>query len=124
MPLVLAAQAFVCCEEASGGPVGFKFDTVLIPLAVAIILREALLRGFCQRIISHWLHPLAGLLIVSCAWALIAVFTGPAPGGVLALASALGQSLVVGYLYHCSKNLFAPCLLAALLELAPLIIKF
>ena len=122
------AAVSVCILIALGSafslPVGFKFDSVLIPLAAAIILREALLRGFCQRIISHWLHPLAGLLIVSCAWALIAVFTGPAPVGALALASALCQSLVVGYLYYCSKNLFAPCLLAALLELAPMVLQF
>lgn len=121
----VSVSILIALGSAFSLPVGLKFNFwVLFPLGLAIILREALLRGFCQRIISHWLNPLAGLLIVSGAWALIAVFTGPAPVGVLTLASALGKSLVVGYLYHCSKNLFAPCLLAALLELAPMVLQF
>jgi membrane protease YdiL (CAAX protease family) len=97
---------------------------MLLPMGLAILLREALIRGFCQRVISHWLHPLAGLFIVSGAWAVIAVLTGPGTIGILPLVSALGMSLVVGYLYYCSKNLIAACVLAALLELAPMIIKF
>jgi len=124
----LVAAVSVCILIALGSafslPKGLNYNSIIIPLGLAAALREALLRGFCQRIISHWLHPWAGLAIVSCAWALIVVFTGPGPATVLALASALGKSLVIGYLYQCSKNLFAPCLLGALLELAPLVLLF
>ena len=124
----LITAVSVCILIALGSafslPVGIKINSMLISLGLAAVLREALLRGFCQRIISHWLHPWAGLLIVSCAWALIVVFTGPGPASVLVLASALGKSLVTGYLYQCSKNLFAACLLGALLELAPLALLF
>lgn len=124
----LIAAVSVCIFIALGSafslPVGLNLDFSLLPIGLAVLLRVSLVRGFCQRIISHWLHPLAGLFIVSGAWAVITVFTGPGAIGILPLVSALGMSLVVGYLYYCSKNLIATCLLAVLLELAPIIIKF
>jgi len=124
----LIAAISVCILIALGSafslPVGLKLNYMLLPLGLAILLREALIRGFCQRVIAHWLHPLAGLFIVSGVWAVIAVITGPGAIGILPLVSAFGMSLVVGYLYYCSKNLIAACVLAALLELAPMIIRF
>lgn len=115
---------FIALGSAFSLPVGLRFEYILLPLGLAVLLREALVRGFCQRVLSHWLHPLAGLFIASGAWALIAVLAGPGAIGLLPLVSAFCTSLVVGYLYYCSKNLIATCLLATLLELAPMIIKF
>lgn len=105
-------------------PTDWYFDlSVLLPLALTIFLREALLRGFCQRIFAHWLHPLVGLLFVSCVWALIESSTGSAVFGLLPLASALGRSMVTGYLFYRSKNIFATCLLGTLVTLAPMILQ-
>lgn len=115
--------AFISLGSTFSLLTGLKLNAALLPLGATIIFREALLRGFCQRIISHWLHPVAGLLIVSTLWTLVSVFTGPLPVGALTLASTLGRSLVVGYLFFCSKNLYATCLLGALLELAPFAIR-
>jgi len=108
-------------------PTGVNWNTSLIAsLALATILREALLRGFCQRIISHWLHPLAGIMIVSSAWAVIVVLTGDMNGAglLLPIVSTLGRSLLIGYLYYRTNNLLATGVLSALLEIAPMILSY
>lgn len=121
----LAVCALITLGSTFSLPVGLVFDfSVFLPLGLSLVFREAVLRGFCQRVTSHWLHPLAGFFLISFAWALIAVYTGPGPAELLTLVSALGKSLLIGYIYHCTNNLFAPCLLAVLLEGAPLFLVF
>lgn len=121
----LSITAFLALGSTFAIPVGVKLQSSYLILALAILLREGLLRGFCQRVLSHWLHPLAGVLIISFAWAAITAFSAGTGGGlVLPLISALGRSLLVGYLYLRTNNLWATGLLAALLELAPLILVY
>lgn len=120
----VSVSVFIALGSTFSLPTGINWNTSLaLSLTLAVIFREALLRGFCQRILSHWLHPLAGLSIVSLAWAIIVVATGSG-GIVLPFISALGRSFLVGYLYHRTNNLYATGLLAALLELAPQILAF
>lgn len=121
----LGACALITLGSALALPTGINFaGHGLLPLALAILLREALIRGFFQRVVSHWLHPLPGILITSLVWALIAAFAQPGLKGSLFFPAALGKSLVVGYMYYRSGNLFTTCFLGVMLELAPLIIQF
>lgn len=121
----LSITAFFALGSTFALPAGIHWHSSYLVLALAILFREGLLRGFCQRVLSHWLHPLAGVLIVSCAWAAITVFSAYTGGGlILPVLSALGSSLLVGFLYLRTNNLLAAGLLAALLELAPLILAF
>ena len=123
----VAVSVFLTLGSTFRLPTGFDWNLYLIlSLVLAIVLREALLRGFCQRVFSHWLHPMAGLLIVSVVWALIVVSPELMNGSllVISLVSALGRSLLIGYIYFRTNNIFAPGLLAALLELAPIILVF
>lgn len=124
MITAVSVSVFIALGSTFSLPTGINWNTSLaLSLTLAVMFREALLRGFCQRILSHWLHPLAGLSIVSLAWAIIVVATGSS-GIVLPFISALGRSLLVGYLYHRTNNLYATGLLATLLELAPQILAF
>lgn len=121
----LGACTLITLGSALALPTAVSFSGYeLIPLALTILLREALVRGFFQRVISHWLHPLLGLLIASLVWAVIAAFVQPGFKGALFFPAALGKSLVVGYMFYRSGNLFTTCLLGAMLELVPLIIQF
>jgi membrane protease YdiL (CAAX protease family) len=121
----LSVSVFIALGSTFTFPAGIDWNTSLVlGLGTAAVLREALLRGFCQRILSHWLHPLAGIATVSCAWALIVVITRGSGVAALPLLSALGPSLLIGYLYYRTDNLWATGLLAALLELAPMILKY
>lgn len=120
----VGACALIALGSALTIPVGFQFSSAHLFLALAIFLREAFLRGFFQRIVSHWLHPLAGLFLTAVLWALIATYTQAEASGPLFLASAFCKSLAVGYLFFRSKNLFAACLFGTLLELTPQIIQF
>ncbi|MTI95533.1 MAG: CPBP family intramembrane metalloprotease [Firmicutes bacterium] len=128
--VILAAvvTAFVTLGTTTRIPVGIDWHAGLFfSSLVAIVFREAFLRGFCQRVLSHWLTPWAGLLITSVIWALI---TASVDIGVmnhqvvLLLLSRGGQSLLVGYSYHRTGNIFAPGILATLLELAPQMLVF
>lgn len=121
----LSVAVLIALGSTFALPVSIEWHSSYIFLALGILFREALLRGFCQRVLSHWLHPLVGLVIVSCAWATIILSSGGMPGGLmLPFISALGPSLMVGFLYHRTNNLWATGLLAALLELAPLALVY
>lgn len=122
----ISVSIFVSLGATFTLPEGIHWSHSYLLLAAAVMLREGLLRGFCQRIISHWLHPMAGVILVSCSWALILVITGGVTGSGMALhfISALGRSLLIGFLYYRSNNLWATGLLAALLELAPLALVY
>jgi|GEM_PF-1288931 len=121
----LFVSIFIALGATFTLPTGITGDTSLaLSLGLMVLLREALLRGFCQRILSHWLHPLLGLLLVSSLWAAIVVFTGPTSGALLPWLSALGKSLLIGYLYYRSNNLLATGLLAALLEIAAVLLIY
>lgn len=117
----VSAFALLVLGSTFSWPAGFDWNMSYFILILAVLFREFLLRGFCQRIISHWVHPLAGLALVSCAWAVISVSAaGFGPGWGLALISALGRSVLVGFLYYSSDNFWAASLLAALMEVGPL----
>lgn len=123
----VSVSIFVALGATFSLPSGVDWNLpLLVSLGAAAIFREALLRGFCQRIITHWLNPAAGVLLVSGLWAIIMVVTGLSTGSgiVLSLVSALGRSLLIGYLYHRSNNLFAAGLLGALFDLVPRVLLF
>ena len=121
----LSVAAFIALGSAFALPVGIEWHPSYALIALAILFREGLLRGFCQRVLSHWLHPMVGLVIVSCAWAVFTAFTGGlARELALPLISALNHSLIINFLYHRTNNLWATGLLAALLELAPTVLVY
>lgn len=121
----LAVGIFITLGSTFTLPRSLAWSTTLVPLFGAIVFREALLRGFCQRILSHWLHPLAGVIIISALWALILMGSGLVSGlGMLPFVSALGRSLLIGYIYYRTNNIFAPGLLAGILGIAPLVLGF
>lgn len=120
----ISVSVFISLGATFALPAGIDWNTSLvISIILVVMFREALLRGFCQRILSHWLHPLVGIITVSCAWGLTVFFTDSIGVGLLPLLSALGPSLLVGFLYYRTDNLIAAGLLAALLELAPILLK-
>jgi membrane protease YdiL (CAAX protease family) len=123
----MAVSIFIALGSTFTLPTGLNFNLFqAVSLLLATVFREALLRGFCQRILSHWLEPLAGLLIVSVIWALIVAGSGLAggPGFLLPLVSAMGRSLLVGYMFYRTNNLLASGLLATLLEIGPMMLVF
>lgn len=121
--LAVVLSVFMVLGSAFRLPTGIELRPGLfLAVLAAALFREALLRGFCQRIIAHWLHPWLGVAIVSIAWTLMVVMSQLplAVGSSLTLLamSTLGKSLVLGVAYHRTGNILAPGLLAGLLEYA------
>lgn len=125
IPLSLVVAGVITLGAATRLPVGISLNPGLLAgLIATALLREALLRGFVQRIIAHWLSPTLAILLVAAAWTGITLSFGFTGDLILGGLSVLGKALLVGYVYQRTDNILVPGFLAGILEWLPLALIF
>ncbi len=118
--LAVALAVFLTIGSAYRFPEGIDFPVgIFAAMMIASVLRETLLRGFCQRILGHWLNPWLAILLVAVVWtAAVVVSQLPLASGeslFLNILGTLGKALLLGFVYHRTGHVLAPGLLAGFL---------
>ena len=119
--LAAILTVFLLIGSAYRFPQGIDWNTgAFVAIMAACLFREALLRGFCQRILSHWLNPWLAVLLVAAIWtAAVVISQLPLASGeslALYVLGTLGKALLLGLVYHRTRHIMAPGLLAGFLE--------